>query len=264
MKGYIYFNSTSGGVGVFIDDSLKNYFDIINCSDHCKDCSVLCNLPNVLWILLGKVIFVIAYFHPEGSIYAEKDILYTVTYTTIELMNLFEIDKLCMMGDFNARTGRLDYFIVIDEQVTKANPFVPDIVNNCLSIPSCDIDVLRVSKDSKVNSYGRSLVQMCQNLDIRITNGRFGVTSLMPTCKDASVADYFLVSPQLFVNILDMNVKSFDPIISDVHNAVELYLDGSSLVFNNDVIIEEEHEEATHNYITTKYTWSDEDTEKKC
>ena len=61
VKGYTYFNSKfskaahkSGGVGVFIDDSLKNDFDIINCSDHCKDCSVLCNMPNVLWILLAK------------------------------------------------------------------------------------------------------------------------------------------------------------------------------------------------------------------
>ena len=209
-------------------------------------------MPNVLWILLGKVLFVIAYFHPEGSIYADNDIFDTVTYNTIELMNHFEIDKLCMMGNFNARTGGLDDFIIIDEQVTKANPFVPDLVNDCLTIPSCDIDVLRVSKDSKVNSYGRSLLQMCQNLDVRITNGRFGVNSSMPTCKDTSVVDYFLVSPQLFVNILDMKVKSFDPIISDVHNDVELYLDGSSLVFNNDVIIDE-NEEATPNYITTKY-----------
>ena len=46
-----------------------------------------------------------------------------------------------------------------------------------------------------------------------------------------------------------------------MHNAVELYLDGSSLVFNNDIIIDET-EAATPNYITTKYNWSDEDTEK--
>ena len=42
-----------------------------------------------------------------------NDLFDTVTFTTIDLMNHFDVDKLCMMGDFNARTGGLDDFIVI-------------------------------------------------------------------------------------------------------------------------------------------------------
>ena len=194
VKGYMYFNSKfskvahkSGGVGVFIDESLKNEIDIMNCADHCKDCGILCNIPDVLWILLGKVLFVIAYIHPEGSVYADNDLFDTVTFTTIDLMNHFDVDKLCMMGDYNARTGGLDDFIVIDEQVIKANPCVPNIVNECLAIPSYDIDNIRISNDTKNNNYGKCLVKMCHNLDVKITNGRFGVDSSLPTCKDVSV-----------------------------------------------------------------------------
>ena len=91
MKGYTYFNSkfnnvahTSGGVGVFIDESLKNEIDIMNCSDHCMDFGILCNIPNLLWIILGNVLLVIAYIHPEGSVYVDNDMFDTVTFTTID------------------------------------------------------------------------------------------------------------------------------------------------------------------------------------
>ena len=106
----------------------------------------------MLWILLGKVLFVIAYIHPEGSVYADNDLFDTVTFTTIDLMNHFDVDKLCMMG--------LDDFIVIDEEVIKANPCVPNIVNECLAIPSYDIDNIRISNDTKTNNYGKCLVKM--------------------------------------------------------------------------------------------------------
>ena len=101
---------------------------------------------------------------------------------------------------------------------------------------------------------------MCQNLDVKITNGRFGVDSSLPTCKDVSVVDYFLVSTQLFVNILDMKVKFFDPLISDVHNAIELYLHSSFFECNNDIVLEEENEALSP--ITLKYKWSEEETVK--
>ena len=98
----------------------------------------------------------------------------------------------------------------------------------------------------------RVLFKMCKNIDVRITNGRFGVDSSMPTCKDISVVDYFLVSTQLFVNILDVTVKiCFDPLIADVHNAIELYWHSSFFECNNEIVFEEENE-STPNYITTK------------
>ena len=63
-----------------------------------------------------------------------------------------------MMGYFNPRTGELDDFIVIDEQIINANLFVPDIVMECLAIPRYDIDNIRISNDTQINSYGKSLV----------------------------------------------------------------------------------------------------------
>ena len=61
-------------------------------------------------------------------------------------------------------------------------------------------------------------------------NGRFGLDSALATCKDTSVIDYFAISPELFSCTLDMKVKSFNPLFSDVHNTIELHVHPSFLV----------------------------------
>ena len=94
----------------------------------------------------------------------------------------------------------------MDEIVSKANPIISDLVKDCLALPNYDIDVLRHSKDLKSNNFGIYFIQLCQNLDLRIVNGRFGLDNALATCKDTSVIDYFAISPELFSCTLDMKV----------------------------------------------------------
>ena len=59
-----------------------------------------------------------------------------------------------------------------------------------------------------------------------IVNGRMGNDAQVgrPTCKNVSVVDYFICSPRLFSTIVNFEVEDFNPMLSDVHNAVRLTL----------------------------------------
>ena len=59
-----------------------------------------------------------------------------------------------------------------------------------------------------------------------IVNGRMGNDAQVgrPTCKNVSVVDYFICKPRLFSTIVNFEVEDFNPMLSDVHNAVRLTL----------------------------------------
>ena len=172
--------------------------------------------------MLGDALFIVVYVHPEGYIYADCEIFDKIVCTSMELLEHFNLHNICLTGDFNARTGSIDDFVFMDEIVSKANPVVPDFVKDAL--PNYDIDVLRHSKDIKSDNFGKYFIQWCQNLDLRIVKGRFESGSALASCKDTSVIDYFAISPELFSSTLDMKVKPFNPIFSDVYNTIELHV----------------------------------------
>ena len=58
------------------------------------------------------------------------------------------------MGDFNARTGKLDDYVELDEGVSE--------------VPG------RSNRDEKVNTNGRMLIDLCKTTDMSILNGRTG------------------------------------------------------------------------------------------
>ena len=139
--------------------------------------------------------------------------------------------------------------VFMDETVSKSNPIVSDLVKDCLALPNYDIDVLRHSKDLKSNNVGRYFIQLCQNSDLRIVNGRFGLDSALATCTDTSVIDYFAISCTL-----DMKVKSFNPLFSDVHNTIELHVHPSFLVCNsNDNNMNPDPHD---NFVKCRFVWS--------
>ena len=66
------------------------------------------------------------------------------------------------MGDFNARTGTENDFIVEEH-----NNFVPDD-----NFPLPRQVPKRKSFDSQINEHGKYLIEICKSLDLRILNGR--------------------------------------------------------------------------------------------
>ena len=117
--------------------------------------------------------------------------------------------NISLMGDFNARTGNLGDCLLLDGEV-----------NNIES---------RANRDTKINSNGRLLVDLCKTTEIAILNGRIGEDKHIGefTCVThigKSSVDYFLAKHCCFDSILNLSVKNFYPSLSDVHCCLVLEL----------------------------------------
>ena len=62
-------------------------------------------------------------------------------------------------------------------------------------------------------------MDLCKTLDVHVVNGRCGADYLIgrQTCKNSSVIDYVIMSPELFPSIQYFEVLDFDPLLSDIH-----------------------------------------------
>lgn len=130
---------------------------------------------------------------------------------------------LCLLGDFSARSGTLsdftelnkdisDNFLDYDSKFTLSK-------NNLLEL---GFPINRHSKDFQTNNFGFRLIDICRAFDIHIANGRCGLDAYVgnTTCKGVSLVDYLILSPELFPLVSKFEILDFDPLISDVHNAV--------------------------------------------
>ena len=65
------------------------------------------------------------------------------------------------------------------------------------------------------------------------------------------MVDYIAVSPELFSNIIDMKIKNFNPLLSDVHKPIELHI---HCTFFACTISDVEFEKGS-NFIANKCKW---------
>ncbi|WAR27434.1 hypothetical protein MAR_013138, partial [Mya arenaria] len=76
----------------------------------------------------------------------------------------------CMIGDFNARSGLLSDFISVDQHIS-------DDIETEILLNKNNLDVLgfpseRYSEDYTYNNYGHRFIDLCKSLDVHIANGR--------------------------------------------------------------------------------------------
>ena len=165
----------------------------------------------VLWILIGsseqKLLFIIGSVYIPGynSKFADQNDFDFISEDILSFRNTYKCPFL-LMGDFNSRTGTLS-----------------DLLDSTHSVCT------RRNSDKKVDVYGRNLIKMCKDLDLRIVNGSFGSDSHVGnfTChkpKGQSCVDYCIMSPDLLPCISDFFVDTFDRLMSDVHSPICLDL----------------------------------------
>ena len=118
------------------------------------------------------------------------------------------LDNVCLLGDFNARTGSLSDTIIESAHVDKAS-FAEDI---CCIPPRC-------SKDLSTNNFGYELIDLCKTCELVIANGRMGSDAGIGklTCKSSSVVDYVVISQSIFKLVNNFSVLDFDEMCSDIH-----------------------------------------------
>ncbi|CAG2255513.1 unnamed protein product [Mytilus edulis] len=171
------------------------------------------------------------YIPPENSKYASKEV-----FTEIEDELLHLQDNRCniaLLGDFNAKTRTLDDFVVPDDSLFEV---LDNFDDNELLVYLYDyqklllhnISLPRFSEDtSSVNNYGYKLLDFCKKLNIYIGNSRLNGNDKSvgkKTCKDVSLVDYFLLSSNAFPTVKSFDVLDFNPLYSDVHCGLSVYL----------------------------------------
>merc|ERR1712228_983267 len=81
--------------------------------------------------------------------------------------------------------------------------------------------------DNILNKNGQGLLSLCQTLNLRILNGRFGSDKGVGgfTChtpKGESTVDYIIISDSLIPIVDDFSIEPLDNTLSDVHSALNM------------------------------------------
>ncbi|CAG2210987.1 unnamed protein product [Mytilus edulis] len=176
------------------------------------------------WVKLEKQFFgfdkdlfiYVVYNPPEGLSYSkglDHDIL---TCLEKDIASYQKQGNILLCGDFNARVASDTDFIIDDSN--NLSPLYQSYFS--------DKQILeRRSKDDKLDSRGRDLLDLCISNQIRILNGRVlgdtfgGLTCYTPN--GASTVDYVLVSESILNQILYMRICNFIPTLSDCHCLLE-------------------------------------------
>ncbi|CAG2251519.1 unnamed protein product [Mytilus edulis] len=214
--------SRSGGICVLVRNCYYKYVQIndqITCPSHC-----------VLWftiddkLLFEKTLFGVVYIPPENSLYSNIDM-----FTEIEDIIVDTNLQVCLLGDFNAHTKNANEYVDIDNHILNACNIANDdqnLINKLHILEECNVSPVRYSKDNgKIDHYGKRLLNLCKSTQLFFVNGRFGADKGVgqTTCNN-SLIDYVIITPELFRAIVDFDILSYDPILSDVHKPVCLKL----------------------------------------
>ena len=139
------------GLSVLIKNDVFKYTKKLNGTSKC-----------VLWVLFGSsetsIHFIIGSVYIPGYVskFADENDFDQISEDILDLGGKYNCPFI-LMGDFNARSGNLESFNPPDEIYTDHPPITP-----------------RISKDKKVDIYGRNLVKICKDLNLKIVNGSFG------------------------------------------------------------------------------------------
>ena len=184
----------------------------------------------MLWFTVNNslfhelVLFGTIYIPPESSSYSNISIFDSIENDLISL-NPENNHKICLLGDFNAHTSNAEDFIYVNEHICDTfnlDDVTRQVLNKSL-LEDLGITTARYSSDkSKIDNYGFRLLSLCKSFDIHIANGRLfkdkGIGAA--TCKNSTVVDYCILSPELFSYVSDFKILPFDPLLSDVHNGI--------------------------------------------
>jgi hypothetical protein len=141
-----------------------------------------------------------------------------------------EMKYVCLLGDFNSRTGHLDDFFTSDNYLSHvrqyADSFHHDVETRSLIFKKLQIPLKRSVKDSVVNNFGYKLVEFCKNNELYVANSRVRSDKIVgnTTCRSSSTIDYVLASVYFFELFQDFDILEFCNFFSDVHNPVSFSL----------------------------------------
>ena len=125
--------------------------------------------------------------------------------------------KICLLGDFNARSGKQQDIIFHDETMEQfLHSDNPNDELAKINIGDLGFPTERYNLDNKSNNYEKRLIEVCKSFNLCIANGRLGSDKFLGnrTCKGSSVVDYAILSPLLFTSVKEFEILHFEPLIT--------------------------------------------------
>ena len=193
-------------------------------SDHISFAESNCEL--VQWVKISKNILSTDKDVLLGNTYIPPDRTRYQSLTPFQELQedilKFDDYHICIAGDFNSHTKNLRDYIVRNDFVPEQLEFDEDAQNGLTSLnllTSNNIILDRQNSDtSRVNSYGRLLIDFCKSNNLLLANGRLGSDKIgKATTRDETVIDYMIANPFLLIQTENFTVHDYDNIFSDRH-----------------------------------------------
>jgi exonuclease III len=202
----------SGGICVLVRNNLR-----LNNRTKAKGITIMRENEYSIWLKMSREFFTMEsdifiggiYITPENSTFYNK-MSHTNPFQELENdISSFSTDgNIILLGDFNSRTGVIKDFLNSQPITDVSDP----LDMNTISILEQARRSTRNSSDLSVNNFGKNLIQLCINTDIRILNGR-SIGDLLGCYTShqyngKSVVDYILVSENLIPYANNLVVSS--------------------------------------------------------
>ena len=169
------------------------------------------------------LIFGAIYIPPENSRFFNNDDLneFEQEISHYSCNNNFVM----LAGDTNSRTGSMKDFVSTDRFTNELFNIDEDIqsdLDKYTILENLSVPLTRYSCDKKTNTHVHRLIQICQNNNIFIVNGRIynDKESGNFTFRDKSVVDYVLSTAECFRYYSNFEIIETDSLHSDGHSVI--------------------------------------------
>ena len=213
-----------GGVGWFVKESLRKYIKILY--EMSNENMFFCKLDKNYFNFSDDVYVGIIYFPPENSS-REKRIKIDHFKNLLEKLSKIESSNIILIGDFNARTRVLNDIMREDKDVD----IIPELT-------SSKVRYKRNNQDTKINNYGKKLIEFCIETSSYIANGRtLGDFQGKYTCYEhngTSTVDYAVIGETMYSRISKFMVST--PKYKSDHCMIDLEIKLlKDIVFKHDI-----------------------------
>ena len=169
------------GVSVFVKEAIKNMdvSEIVNENGNL----IILKICSDYWYEMKEIFLIVCYRDNRESRYVNQDYLNNIK----EYIFKFKMKNIILIGDLNGRIGQLND--------NEHNDDIPP----------------RVSNDSKINKFGRQLIEFCNDTALVISNGRFEqgkwtFVRLNDENANKSVIDYLLISESMIPRLKALEI----------------------------------------------------------
>ena len=164
------------------------------------------------WLRKGSIFFFFIYISPSNSSFVQKRDLDKQIFSKLEA----DIAKYSLRGDIMLM-GDLNAHINCDEHDFIINDFNSFLPNNYITD---SVHVLRSTQvHQNTNNYGKSIIELCSDSQLRILNGRTLGDSVGKATyfnySGVTINDYCICSASVLKNITSFHVGEFDPNLSN-------------------------------------------------